>query len=170
MITIVTPTTADVTYSPTIILPGTVFEITAIFNRPINDSPVTQFELAGANTLSATDMVKVSETVYTYVYTVAAGVGIVNLGLLTGIDEYGFEITYTPTTGATFEILALTYGDVTDNGEITAYDAALALMYSVGVDPMPEDAPLPWDLWRVLTANEMFVRSCQLRILQWTKL
>jgi len=152
-ITIVTPTTADVTYSTDVILPGTELVITATFNRAINDSPVTQIELTGANTLSATNMTKVSETVYNYTYTVAEGEGIVNVILSVGIDEYGFEIENTPTTGATFEILSLTYGDITNNGEVTAYDAALALMYSVGVDPMPEIAPLPWELWRILTAD-----------------
>ncbi len=152
-ITIVTPTTADVTYSTDVILPGTELVITATFNRPVNDSPITQIELNGANTLTETNMIKTSETVYTYTHTVAEGEGIVNVTLSAGIDEYDFEIANTPISGATFEILSLTYGDITDNGEITAFDAALALMYSVGVDPMPEIAPLPWDLWRILTAD-----------------
>lgn len=149
-ITIVPVTVADVTYSTDVILPGTELEITVEFNNAITGTP--QFELSGANTLSATDLGNVSGNTYTYTYTVQAGEGIVNLGVL-GTDEYGFDVTYSPTTGATFEILSLTYGDVTDNGEITAYDAALALMYSVGVDPMPAEAPLPWELWRILTAD-----------------
>ena len=149
-ITIVPVTVADVTYSTDVILPGTELEITVDFNNAITGTP--QFDLSGANTLSATDLVNVSGTTFTYTFTVEAGEGIVNLGVL-GTDEYGFPVTYTPTTGATFEILSLTYGDVTDNGEITAYDAALTLMYSVGVDPMPSITPLPWDLWRILTAD-----------------
>ncbi len=152
-ITIVTQTTADITYSTDVILPGTELVITATFNNLLNDSPIAQISLNGANTLSATDMTKVSETVYTFTHTVTAGEGIVNVSLSTGIDEFGFAIENTPLSGATFEILALTYGDVSDNGEVTAYDAALALMYSVGVDPMPAIASLPWDLWRVLTAD-----------------
>ncbi len=152
-ITIVTPTTADITYSTTDIFPGTDLVITATFNRPVDDSPVTQISLSGENTLSTTNMTKVSSTVYTYNHSVLAGEGIVNISLSTGVDEYGFEVQSTPATGATFEILALTYGDISYNDEITAYDAALALMYSVGKDPMPTEAPLPWDLKRILTAN-----------------
>ncbi len=151
-ITIVTPTVVDITYSTNVVLPGTELLITATFNHLINDNPVTQIELNGANTLTATNMSKFSETIYTYTHTITEGEGIVNVGMLMGIDEYGFPITYTPTTGATFEIIALTYGDVSDNGEISAYDAALTLIYSVGA-PMPPIAPLPWDLWRILTAD-----------------
>ena len=40
-----------------------------------------------------------------------------------------------------------------DNGHIRAYDAALTLMYSVGLDPLPAIDPLPWESWRIETAN-----------------
>lgn len=45
------------------------------------------------------------------------------------------------------------YGDVDDNGSLQAFDAALALQYSVGLDPMPDIDPLPWEDWRIATAN-----------------
>lgn len=63
------------------------------------------------------------------------------------------EKDVTNTSKGIVTVLDLNYGDVSDNGEITSFDAALALMYSVGVDPMPEVAQLPWEEWRILTAN-----------------
>ncbi|MCF7918699.1 MAG: T9SS type A sorting domain-containing protein [Candidatus Cloacimonetes bacterium] len=44
------------------------------------------------------------------------------------------------------------YGDIDDNRLVESVDAALALMYSVGLDPIPED-PLPWEDWRQLQAD-----------------
>jgi uncharacterized protein (TIGR02145 family) len=46
-----------------------------------------------------------------------------------------------------------TYGDVDANGNVQAYDAALALQYSVGLDPLSDIDPLPWENWRVTSAN-----------------
>ena len=45
-------------------------------------------------------------------------------------------------------ITVLRYGDIDDNGFVQAYDAALALQYSVGFDPLPSVDPLPWETWR----------------------
>ncbi|MFA6400273.1 MAG: LamG-like jellyroll fold domain-containing protein [Salinivirgaceae bacterium] len=45
------------------------------------------------------------------------------------------------------------YGDVDVNGYVQAYDAALALQYSVGIDALPSTDPLPWEVWRINTAN-----------------
>ncbi len=54
------------------------------------------------------------------------------------------------------------YGDVTTNDEITAYDAEIALQYSVGISP--NEFPTPWAIWRfeisdvdndnIITAND----------------
>jgi hypothetical protein len=152
-ITVVPPTTASVSYSTEAILPGIELLITATFSNPLVDSPAPKIALSGANTLTATEMSKESETIYTYLHTVGEGEGIVNVSLSMGVDIYGFEIVGTPTEGENFDILSVTYGDITGNDEVTAYDAALTLMYSVGIDPMPEDAPLPWELWRILSAD-----------------
>ncbi len=40
-----------------------------------------------------------------------------------------------------------------DDGVILAYDAALTLQYSVGMDPLPLQDPVPWESWRDSTAN-----------------
>ncbi len=45
------------------------------------------------------------------------------------------------------------YGDADSNSAIQAYDAALILQYSVGLDPLPEMDPLPWEEWRKISAN-----------------
>jgi uncharacterized protein (TIGR02145 family) len=45
------------------------------------------------------------------------------------------------------------YGDVDGNGAIQAFDAALTLQYSVGLDPLPDIDPLPWENWRTIAAN-----------------
>src|SRR3989339_2064659 len=45
------------------------------------------------------------------------------------------------------------YGDVDANTHIQAYDAALALQYSVSLDPLPTLDPLPWENFRTIMAN-----------------
>ncbi|MDC0591913.1 BspA family leucine-rich repeat surface protein [Balneolaceae bacterium] len=47
-------------------------------------------------------------------------------------------------------------GDVDNDGKILAYDAAHALQYSVGLDPLPSKDPLPWEYWRIGTADINF--------------
>jgi len=43
------------------------------------------------------------------------------------------------------------YGNVDKQDGVEAYDGAIVLQYSVGIDPL--SAPLPWDEWRLVTAN-----------------
>ena len=45
------------------------------------------------------------------------------------------------------------FGDIDLNNKILAYDAALALQYSVGLDPLPTVDPLPWEPWRIKIAS-----------------
>jgi len=47
----------------------------------------------------------------------------------------------------------INYGDVDDNDFVQAFDASLCLMYAVGLDPLPDVDPLPWDDWRFITAD-----------------
>lgn len=47
-------------------------------------------------------------------------------------------------------------GDVDKNNVVQAYDAALTLQYSVGMDPMPWLDPLPWEADRLTAANVDF--------------
>jgi hypothetical protein len=75
------------------------------------------------------------------------------VGLSGGTDIWGNEIVPVPTSGEIFTITAFTPGDVNDDGRIQAYDAALTLQLSVGLDPLPGIDPLPWENWRDSTAN-----------------
>ena len=63
-------------------------------------------------------------------------------------------------------------GDVDNDDQILAFDAARVLKYSVGLDPMPEEDPLPWDFWRLGTADvnfdEMILASDASEILQYS--
>jgi len=43
------------------------------------------------------------------------------------------------------------FGDIDNNGLVESYDAAIALQYFVGIDPVA--APLPWEDWRQLRAD-----------------
>ncbi|MDP8220490.1 MAG: dockerin type I repeat-containing protein [Candidatus Stygibacter frigidus] len=45
----------------------------------------------------------------------------------------------------------ITYGDIDDNGDVDAFDAATVLRYFVGLDT--PGAPLPWAEWRLWRAD-----------------
>ncbi len=45
------------------------------------------------------------------------------------------------------------FGDIDANGSVQAYDAALDLEHSAGLDPLPEEDPLPWNDWRFKIAD-----------------
>ena len=85
-----------------------------------------------------------------------------------GFDESGYGNSYTDVSGnwemedsgnvmirAIIEgdIISFLYGDIDDNGEVQAYDAALGLQYAVGLDPIPEIDPRPWEDWRIIVAD-----------------
>lgn len=96
--------TATITYSDT---DGTVglgqsIVITATFSESLADAPVVQIALSGAQTVGATQMTKVSETVYTYNHTTVAGDGVVSVQLSVGTDSAGNTVVDTPISGASF--------------------------------------------------------------------
>lgn len=45
------------------------------------------------------------------------------------------------------------YGDADANDAVQAYDAALTLQKSVGIDPIPSKDPLPWEDWREIAVD-----------------
>lgn len=147
------PPTAAITYSDPdgILRVGDPMVITATFSEPLAGGLLPQLLLSGANNLAATNLNKVSNTVYTYNYTVHNGNGDVNVTLATATDPAGNPVVSTPTTGASFSVIPLRDGDVDDDGNIYAYDAALVLQYLVNISPVP--CPLPWEPWRLLTAD-----------------
>jgi hypothetical protein len=149
----VTPPTAKITYSQNPIRKGDSLLITVKFNEKMADTPVPQLNLTGQNTLTNTNFTKVNDTTYTYWWVVEKGNGTVNVNLATGKDLGGNLIVATPTLNPNFTVLPTVFGDIDTNKLVQAYDAALALQYSVGLNPLPTMDPLPWSNWRLAVAN-----------------
>ncbi|MEN8157249.1 MAG: T9SS type A sorting domain-containing protein [Bacteroidota bacterium] len=147
------PPTAVVTYNDTVNRFADTLIITATFSEPMDAANPVHISLSGAATVAATAMTRLNETVYTYDYQVQKADGIVTVGLSNGTDLWGNEVVSVPTAGESFTITAFRAGDVDDDGIILAYDAALTLQHSVGINPLPEIDPLPWVHWRDSTAN-----------------
>jgi len=100
-----TSPTAAISYSPTgPVRAGASLTITATFSEPLLDSPVVRLAISGSNTLSATNMVKSTTTVYTYNHTVGAGDGAATVAMSVGTDAGGNVVTSAPTSGATFTV------------------------------------------------------------------
>jgi len=147
------PPSAVVTYSDSVNRLSDMLQITATFSEEMDPANPVYMEMTGAATESALEMVRLSATEYSYLYFVPRAGGTVNVSLANGTDLNGNAVVAAPTSGGTFEIIPLRPGDVNDDGVVQAYDAALALQHSVGLDPMPEMDPLPWEAWRDSTAN-----------------
>ena len=149
----VTPPTAAITYDDTENRCGDDLLITATFDEPMLEANAVKLSLSGGETKTDADMTRMSATVYTYSLSVPNSSGDVTISLSNGTDLWSNEVVATPTSGETFSIIPITYGDVDDDGTIFAYDAALTLQYSVGIDPLPTIDPIPWENWRDTTAN-----------------
>ena len=149
----VTPPTAKLTYSVNPARKGDSLLITVYFSEKMAVSPVPQFNLTGQNTLANTNLTKVNDSTYTYWWVVEKGNGAVNVNLATGTDLAGNVIIATPTQNPSFTVLPTVFGDIDTNKLVQAYDAALALQYSVGLNPLPTIDPLPWSNWRLAVAN-----------------
>ena len=105
--------TAAITYStPGPYQSGDTVTITATFNEAVKDSPVPQISISGANILAATDMVKTSTTVYTYLRTIGAGDGTATVAMATAQDLAGNTVTSAPTSGATHTIDNTAHTDI----------------------------------------------------------
>jgi uncharacterized protein (TIGR02145 family) len=149
----ITPPTAAITYDDTENRCGDDLLITATFSEPMLTSNAVNISLSGGAALADAVMTRISETVYTFNYSVPRAHGDVTLSLSSGTDLWSNEVVSTPTSGGSFTISGLTLGDVDNDGKILAYDAALTLQYSVGLDPLPAIDALPWENWRDSTAN-----------------
>jgi hypothetical protein len=98
---------------------GDVVTITANFNERMWDSPVAQISGSGPNSITATDMNKVSETSYTYSWTVGTGVGTQTFALHEAKDRSYSLITSTPTSGATITVYNTIVPEITLTGDAT---------------------------------------------------
>jgi hypothetical protein len=149
----VTPPTAAITYNDMINRFADTLWITATFSEMMDEVNPVLLHLSGAVTLENAVMIRQSPTVYTYAYLIPKTGGDVTARLSNGTDMWGNEVIPVPTSGESFHITQFTPGDVDDDSIILAYDAAITLQYSVGLDPIPDIDPLPWENWRDSTAN-----------------
>ena len=84
---------------------GDMVLITASFNQEIVNSPIVQISGSGVLNISTSNMTKVNNKEYTYSWTVAAGSGVQNFELETGINSGGTVIAATPSSGATIIVV-----------------------------------------------------------------
>jgi len=147
------PPTGKITYSVNPARKGDSLIITVAFNEKMAISPIPQLELTGQNIKPKTNMTRINETTYQLIHVVEKGSGIVNVRLYTGTDLEKNSVTALPTSGATFSVIPPVYGDIDTNKMIQAYDAAIALQYSVGLNAISHIDPSPWSNWRVVGAN-----------------
>ncbi len=149
----VTPPSARIHYSQNPVRKGDSLLITVKYSEKMAVTPIPQFNLSGQNTLANSNLTKVNDTTYTYWWVVEKGNGAVQVTLVTGKDLAGNNVIATPTQNASFTVLPTLFGDIDTNKLVQAYDAALALQYSVGLNPLPTMDALPWSNWRIVVAN-----------------
>jgi hypothetical protein len=149
----ITPPTAAITYNHMVNRFADTLMITATFSEMMHEANPVYLHLSGAVALENAVMTRQSPTVYTYIYPIPKTGGDVSVRLSNGTDMWGNEVIPVPTSGEIFHIIPFTPGDVDDDGIILAYDAAITLQYSVGLDPIVDIDPLPWENWRDSTAN-----------------
>jgi hypothetical protein len=149
----VNPPTAGITYNDMTNRFADTLLITTTFSEMMHEANPVHLHLNGAVTLADALMIRQSPTVYTYAYEIPKAGGNVTVSLSNGTDLWGNEVIHVPISGGTFNIIQFRPGDVDDDSIILAYDAAITLQHSVGLDPIPAIDPLPWENWRDSTAN-----------------
>lgn len=147
------PPTAVISYDDTENRFADTLLITATFSEAMSAANPVRISMSGATSLADADMTRISENLYTYLYQIPMASGEVYVTLSNGTDLWGNGLVPEPLAGGSFSIIAFIPGDVNDDSVIQAYDAALALQYSVGIDPLPGVDPMPWAPWRDSTAN-----------------
>ena len=147
------PPTAKISLSAINLRKGDSLIITATFNEKMATSPLPQLSISGANNLANTNMTMINDSLYTYTHLVEKGDGAASIKLHTGTDLAGNILVENPTEGQNFTVLPTVYGDIDTNKFIQAYDAALALKYSVNLNPIPNIDSLPWSNWRKVVSN-----------------
>jgi hypothetical protein len=153
---IILPTLAPIailSYSDTINRFTDTLHITATFNDEMDPDNEVALNFTGALELSDILMTRQGAGVYTCDFYIPKADGIVTVRISKGNNIWGTPAEPVPGSGALFSILKFNAGDVDDDGYILAYDAALTLQYSVGLDPIPTLDPWPWEAWRDSTAN-----------------
>jgi hypothetical protein len=147
------PTAIAILSEEGVIGTGTGIRLTFIFSEPMSNLPccTPKIKLSGANFIE-TALIYQSDSVYYLDYVVQPGKGKVNIRL-SGADIAENKVDSVPVNRDSFSVTPFFYGDVDDNGYIQAYDAALALQYSLGKDFPGAIYNRPWDSWRYKAAN-----------------
>ena len=131
---------------------GEQVKISVTYSEPLGTSIVPAINLSGVMTSTGVALTRINDSLYTYSFTVVNTPGLVSI-TVAGADRAGNAVVATPLSGSSFTIDSLRYGDFDENGKIQAYDAALILQYSVGMNPLPTIDPLPISQWRFATGN-----------------
>jgi uncharacterized protein (TIGR02145 family) len=147
----VTAPKAKVTYDHNEISFGDELLITVTFSEPMDNSRDILITIGSPWNLNPEPMTRVSPEVYTYLYQVPVVTGTASIILWDCADISGNSIESSP-EGGSFTVKN-NLGDVNTDGNILSNDAVLALSYSVGLDPLPEEDPVPWESWRVVRSN-----------------
>jgi len=127
--------------------------LTAFFNEPISSTIPVTMDITGSMVIEDLPLIRQNDTMYSVQIPIISKGGDVQFRFSSGTDLWGNAIYPIPDSGIALTVLPFVPGDVDDNGQIMAYDAALTLQYSAGLDPLPEVDPLPWSPWRDSTAN-----------------
>ncbi len=147
------PPTGSIIYDDSVNRLGDTLMITARFSEAMDAGVPVHLNFSGAVTHTDLTMTRITDTLYQYAYPVPRTDGEVTVSFSNGTDLFGNEVVPLPVSGDRFTILPIVPGDVDDDGQVLAYDAALVLQHSVGLDPLPGVDPVPWEPWRDSTAN-----------------
>lgn len=122
-------------------LPGTSLTVIANFNRAMLDSPLPQISISGANTVSATEMTKISATEYHHAFSVDEGNGLANIRFEQGVDRLGNRLEPTPLSGGSFSInnpptvISLEPSSIAENLPVGTTVGNLVASNQYGADP-----------------------------------
>ncbi len=83
---------------------GTAVTLTFTFSEAMASNVTPKIAMSGSQTLSATNLTRVTSTSYTYAHTVGSGNGTTTLALSIGTDLAGNAVTSAPTSGSTFTV------------------------------------------------------------------
>ena len=76
-------------------------------------------------------------------------------GMIKGILDYSYDLYgLNPRIPSDIcESVEAFYGDIDDNNIVQVFDASSTLMYAVGLDPIPDIDPRPWESLRITAAD-----------------
>ena len=124
-----------------------------LFGEPFDDEGQRAFDFTASGSPESDFDISVhfDQISLDYYVWLEAGSEIYDLDLET---DFSFEPDEDGLVNGTFYVdypRVWEYGNVDKEDGVEAYDGAIVLQYSVGIEPLV--APLPWDEWRLITAD-----------------